>query len=346
MFEKILERLLGERGVARKYALVETSRLGVSGANVVILSKDDQLFVLKWDDSNAARSIVRQMSARNELAQLYGEHHLPQVIAHNPKAMLMAYAGESLSSMVAKHRLSVSELNHRIRILYGKVGSVWAQHNKPCKRSDLKHLPRKPLERWRRIQRAALKTTLQGVLLRRFQDLPIVINDAAFPPLSKLFRSVQRVYVPPRRLVLCHGDMTGDNILLDRTADNAWQLIDPAWYGWHDWRVAVSFMGEWWRANHVTVKHATIGVEAKRIVIRYDVEVPAATELIATRALELAERIGTNELFSEPSWREQLQLQAAILFFGDLRFIAERELSPDHGVALLAKGIETLAPLL
>lgn len=344
MWNEILDRLLGKTGSSRQFALVDTPRVGVSGANVVILSRDDKLFAFKWRPSNDAHSIAQQMRGRQQLAELYGEHHLPQVIANSSEAMLMAYAGESLSWMVDNHALSVSLLDKRVRALYGKVAAVWESHNKACKPSDVHQMARDPRERWMRIRRNVLGATVEGIELRKYQDMPLVVNGHEFPSLSAIFRQVPKLYAPPRRAVLCHGDITGENVLLERQRENAWQLIDFEWFGWHDWRVAVTFMGEWWLANHVAVNRATIGVEGRRLVVNYTVEVPSATKLVVERAHELAEQMG--KISREADWRDQLRLQAAILFIGDIRFVTSRRRSDDHAIALLGQGIETLAPFL
>ena len=346
MWQKILERLLKGKPElsARKFVEVEVPRLGVSGANVIVLTDSKDFYVLKWADPRSEHPIMVQVQKREEVANLYGENHVPAIVASNHEAMLMVYAGDTLSWAVNRNALSLTELARRVDIVYGKVSSVWLKKkNQPYTTAEM--LARQPLERWKRIKRAVLEQNLHGVALQREQGLPLVVNGQHLPPLRNLLRLVRKMYQPPKRIVYCHGDLTGDNILVDRATDDGWQFIDFDWVGWHDWRVAASFMGYWWWSNHSTVNNASISVEGRRLIIDYSVEESAAAKLVMKRADAFAQRIG--ERFGEQSTqRDQLRLQGAILLLGDLRFVEERGRMPEHSIALLGKGIELLATFL
>ncbi|MBI2443950.1 MAG: phosphotransferase [Candidatus Magasanikbacteria bacterium] len=350
MWQERLSQLFKRRPDLRERVgsliLVDTPRLGVSGANVVFLTDREtkRFYAFKWVPSGQSNhSIAVQTRQRKFLAGLYGEHHLPEVLASTSDAMLMEYAGENLRSLIAAGRIPLDALERRVDRIYGKFADVWLERRLPYTSGSLKHhrLARDPQRRLKRIEQALRGITLHGLPLSAYWQSPLCINDGATcPSLAQVFKALRKGYVPPHFMVPCHGDPTGDNLLVDPAKEGPWQLIDWEWAGWHDWRVVVSFMGEWWWSNSTTVAQATIEIKKGQAVINYHLEAPPATRVITECAEALAGRIGKQ--FGEAEWRRQLALQRGLLLLGDLRFVEPRRLPVDHAVALLGRGIEIL----
>jgi hypothetical protein len=348
MWHEHLTRLLSQRGKSvglkvRDFERVDTPRMGVSRADVQILStKDGRLFALKVMPKRAPRGIELQLSRQNRLAELYGEHHVPEVIVHDPRAMLMAYAGESLS-WVAERSMTTDALTARVRGIYGKVASVWDSHHESCSPSLLRsrRCRRKPEDRWKRIFETLLSYrhyTAGEFKLNRCQDKELVVNGVSMRASLRRFYDVARhAYARPRYLVQDHGDLHGENILV---GTKNWLIIDPEWFGLHDWRVALTFMGYWWRANHLSVTSANIEERGNYLAINYAMLPTPAAVAVSAVAEEMAQNMGKN--FGEANWSTQYRLQGAIMTLGQARFVQQSGRSPDYAVALLGHGIQQL----
>lgn len=342
MWKEYLKRLEPLPFRVENCEVINIPRFGVSGAGVVIFRDlaSGEKYVLKYGvpTLNPVHSIKSQVSNRAILANLFGEHHLPDVPVHNEDTMLMpCLDGETMQEAVQRKSMALDTVLRFHERVLNHVREGW---NKSAVPYDPKVvLARNPQERVVRVLQATMGLSVDGIALEDAMDFEVIVNEQTLGSLETILKKLQ-AYSPPAELVRCHGDITGENIIID-TKTNQWWIIDWEWTGWHDWRVAASFMSARWLSICSSVKNVKVKTNG-RLELSYELAADEAARLITKATNRLVETIG--KVSGEADWERQFKLQEAILLLGDARFVRQRNCA-DHLVPLIGESFRILTML-
>lgn len=341
MWREFLAQILGQHE-ADQFEELWMPKPGVSGAHVILVRRTDtgQTFVVKFGET-PRHPLLDQVKKRQLIAPLFGEHHLPRVLACNEELLLMEAAdGQNLHEAVISGSYAIDYLKEMHLKVLARFGEVWIKNSKPY--VDGFSFARDPIERAQRIAAAVQSRVFDGVPLVQVLDKPVIINGQKLNgTLRSLLDKLTQYYKPPKQVVLCHGDPNADNMIIN--SSKGWWLVDWEWVGYHDWRVLASHFVGWWVSNATLLKEQpTVHVDG-RLEINYSLTQSELVTALQDQAWEFIERVGIS--FKEENWHAQVSLQLALFLLGDLRFIETRGRS-NHAIPLLGEGLHYLDTLL
>lgn len=327
---------------ARSLRVVRVPETGGSGPRVMIVvdPTSGKTYAIKYGHTRVP--ILTQVGNRAVIAPLFKETHVPEVIAAGEHVLIMPAVGDyTLHEAVIKGAIDQEYIVKMYERILKRFSEVWQQTAIPA--AEFKGLlTRDPVARADKISDAVMAHAYASTSLAAAADLPVVVNgDHLGATIRELLGRMRSEYRPPSHYVTCHGDPNADNIVFD--GSHRWWLLDWEWVGTHDWRLLASHFIGWWISNATFMLGSpAINIHSDHIAISYEVTLDKMAPTLVEMGWQLAARMGVQ--FKEDNWRQQVELQLAVLLLGDIRFVEARGRSR-HVIPLLGEGLRRLASL-
>lgn len=339
MWRGLLRSLLD--GDVDHLEVVDVARSGASGPRVVFVrdKNTDKVYAVKYGETRVP--IMEQVSNRDVIAPLFGDHHFPAIAVAGDMVMMMeAIQATTLHELVTGGQFDVAYIQEMYGRVLNRFGQVWSQTKTNIKPEC--GLRRNPHDRAVRVVQMLLGRVFSSSALSAVTDHAVVINGQPISgTIGELLAKLTQSYEPPNFYVVCHGDPNADNILID--SHRNWWLIDWEWVGTHDPRVVASHFLGWWLSNaSMLTDKPSLVLGDGAVRINYNLQMSPAAEAVTAQSREFLVKIG-QELDGQ-GWERQLNLQLATLLLGDLRFVEARGRS-QYAIPLLGEGLRILANL-
>lgn len=316
---------------------------GASGPRVVVFTRDNDSSPLALKYGRSRVPIKVQLENRCAIAPFF-EEHLVSVLAsrvdceEDEAAILMPAFDSDFHEAISSGQLTNGQAKRTWADILAAVSSLWATTQQQWVHPN-GSLKRNPLDRINTVANRLQQFHLPGIAapLGDVWHNPVVVNGRYYPSLAETFEALASAYQPPRCLVLCHGDLNANNIMVNRAQN--WALADWEWCGYHDWRLSCSHLIGWWLSNGLSFKRQPSAFldQENRVHLDYQAAFKSLAVDLSLEACRCGQSFG--QLTGELGYDEQMQCMLSVMLFGDIRFLDQRRLDSRHAIYLIGEAI-------